>query len=309
MDKRPTHNELLAQNGKEPTASAIMDSLNQILNSINAVIYVSDIENFEILFANNMFVKIYGEVAGKTCWKVMKEKSGDICNNCLNIRKTGTPNFPENHRIPYEWEYQNKLNNRWYEATMQTIVWHTGQKARLVIATDFTTRKRDEKKLFRYLVQQKMLTQISNTFNSVDSFDKKISLTLEAIGMQLKVDHIYIYLKIKGKKTKKKLHYTWSNENAGQVKIMTPDSQKGIRSHLSIHKILKVKQYNEVPPFLIPYLEGTSVESLLFLPLYVNNKYSGFLGLEQCNYYRSWHIFETDMLTKICNEISKVKTK
>jgi len=47
----------------------------------------------------------------------------------------------------YHWEFENTVNDRWYDIHDRAIEWVDGRIARLEIATDITDRKNTEKEL------------------------------------------------------------------------------------------------------------------------------------------------------------------
>ena len=118
--------------------------LGAIMDSINALIYVADMKTHELLFMNKYGRDIWGESAGKTCWKTLQEGQSGPCAFCTNdrlIRQDGTPGEV------FAWEFQNTVNNHWYDCRDQAIRWDDGRLVRMEIATDITERKKLEAQL------------------------------------------------------------------------------------------------------------------------------------------------------------------
>jgi diguanylate cyclase (GGDEF)-like protein len=117
-------------------------SIATILDSLDALVYVADMD--ELIFANEYGRKIWGDMQGKTCWKVLQEGQDGPCSFCTNDRlldKSGKPTGV------YVWEFQNTVNKRWYQCRDQAIVWVDGRLVRMEIATDITERKHAEENL------------------------------------------------------------------------------------------------------------------------------------------------------------------
>ena len=115
-----------------------------ILDSLDALVYVSDMDTYELLFCNKYGRDIWGEIQGKTCWKVLQEGQDGPCSFCTNERLIDENGNPTG---VYIWEFQNTIDKRWYQCHDQAITWVDGRLVRMEIATDITERKLAEKEL------------------------------------------------------------------------------------------------------------------------------------------------------------------
>ncbi len=113
-----------------------------VLDSVDALIYVADMESYELLFVNRYGRDIFGEaIAGKICWQVLQSDQDGPCPFCSNARlidangkRTGT----------YVWQFQNTKTNSWFDCRDQAIQWTDGRLVRMEIATDITENKLSE---------------------------------------------------------------------------------------------------------------------------------------------------------------------
>jgi len=115
-----------------------------ILDSLDALVYVADMNTYELLFCNKYGRDIWGEIQGKTCWQMLQEGQDGPCSFCTNERlldENGNPNGV------YIWEFQNTIDKRWYQCHDQAITWVDGRLVRMEIATDITELKLVEKEL------------------------------------------------------------------------------------------------------------------------------------------------------------------
>jgi PAS domain S-box-containing protein len=117
-----------------------------VLDSIDAIIYVADIETYKVLYVNKYARDIFGDLEGKTCWKVLQQGQNGPCSFCTNEKLLTPDGRPGGI---YKWEYQNTLNSKWYDIRDRAIQWVDGQIVRMEIATDITERKEYEEKLKR----------------------------------------------------------------------------------------------------------------------------------------------------------------
>ena len=110
----------------------------KILDNLDAIVYVSDMETYEILYINNTMKESIGDVAGQACWKSIQQGQSGPCSFCTNdkiLNKDGQPGDV------YTWEFKNTVNNRWYEIRDRAIKWIDERIVRLEIAIDITERK------------------------------------------------------------------------------------------------------------------------------------------------------------------------
>ena len=115
-----------------------------VLNSLNAIVYVTDMRTHEVLFVNEYTQKIFGDVVGKVCWQAFQEGQRGPCDFCTNDKLVDQNGASTG---PYVWEFQNTMNQRWYAIHDQAITWIDGRLVRMEIATDITERKETEQAL------------------------------------------------------------------------------------------------------------------------------------------------------------------
>lgn len=117
-------------------------ALPTILDNLDALVYVADFETHEMLYMNAYWQNnnLGDYWAGKKCWQVLQNADGpcSFCTNHLLIDSSG------NATGIHVWEFQNKVDKRWYQCRDQAIRWTDGRLVRLEIATDITERKNME---------------------------------------------------------------------------------------------------------------------------------------------------------------------
>lgn len=118
--------------------------ITSVLNSIDALVYVSDMQTYELLFVNEYGKSVWGDIQGKTCWKTLQTDQVGPCPFCTNNRLLDESGAPTK---VYVWEFQNTVNKRWYQCRDKAIPWIDGRLVRLEIATDITDKKSAEHEL------------------------------------------------------------------------------------------------------------------------------------------------------------------
>lgn len=115
-----------------------------IMDSLDALVYVVDMDTYEILFLNEYGRRTFGDVSGSICWQSIQAGQTGPCSFCTN------PFLLDEHGQPtgiYSWEFCNSINQHWYFIHDRAIKWVDGRIVRLEIATDITERKLTETKL------------------------------------------------------------------------------------------------------------------------------------------------------------------
>lgn len=113
--------------------------LTTISNNIDALIYISDMQTYKILYVNKYQKEQFGEdLIGKTCWESLHKGMKGPCEFCTNKKLIDSSGKPSG---PYIWEIYNKKLKRWYEVHDQAIPWTDGHLVRLEMAMDISKRK------------------------------------------------------------------------------------------------------------------------------------------------------------------------
>ncbi len=113
-------------------------TLVTILDSIDATIYVADMENHEVLFMNRYMKETFaGDFTGQKCWRAFRRKEG-ACEDCTNVKLLDDRGNPTGACV---WEGRNSVTGRWYVNYDRAIRWIDGRYVRLQVATDITEIK------------------------------------------------------------------------------------------------------------------------------------------------------------------------
>lgn len=118
--------------------------ISTVLDSLDAAVYVSDMQTHQLLFFNKYGKSQWGEPEGRTCWSVLQEGQTKPCDFCTNDKLIDANGEPTGVHV---WEFQNTINKRWYQCRDQAIRWPDGRLVRMEIATDITDRKKIEEEL------------------------------------------------------------------------------------------------------------------------------------------------------------------
>lgn len=140
-------------------------AIKMILDSLDALVYVADIDTHELLFINKYGRKKWGSPAGRKCWEVLQIGQTGPCSFCTNPSLLDEQGEPTGVLVT---EMQNTANQQWYQCRDQAIEWIDGRKVRIEVATNITDRKLMEEELraahlkAEMLADTDMLTGLNN---------------------------------------------------------------------------------------------------------------------------------------------------
>lgn len=115
-----------------------------VLDSIDATIYVADMDTCEILFMNKCMIDSFGaDYTGRICHEVFRNEA-EPCSCCTNTQLVDAHG---NARDVCIWEAENPVTGKWYVNYDRAVKWLDGRLVRLQIAMDVTHMKSMEKEL------------------------------------------------------------------------------------------------------------------------------------------------------------------
>ncbi|WP_167505835.1 ATP-binding protein [Desulfosediminicola flagellatus] len=115
-----------------------------VLDSVDANIYVADMNSYEILFMNEHMKESFGQdLTNKICWEVFRGETGpcSICSNDKLIDENGKPTDV------VIWQDKNPITGKFYINHDRAIEWTDGRIVRLQIGTDISELKILEEQL------------------------------------------------------------------------------------------------------------------------------------------------------------------
>jgi PAS domain S-box-containing protein len=129
--------------------TTIEQTLNKtlsVIENIDSLVYVSDINNYEMLFANRRLLEFAGlsstsEIEGKKCWEII-HKGKAPCEFCPVQRLIN-----DKTQSVYEREHYDRKSKRWFLSQGSLIKWADNRTAHFEVATDITKLKAYEEKM------------------------------------------------------------------------------------------------------------------------------------------------------------------
>ncbi|MCL2697982.1 MAG: PAS domain S-box protein [Oscillospiraceae bacterium] len=128
------------------TIEQAINKFMSIIENIDSFVYVSDINTYELLFANRRLLEFAGlsnasEIEGRKCWEVIHKGTGP-CEFCPVNRL-----MADDNRTAYEREHYDESERKWFLSKGSLIRWADGRTAHFEITTDVTKLKAYEEKM------------------------------------------------------------------------------------------------------------------------------------------------------------------
>jgi two-component system response regulator HydG len=162
-----------------------------VLDSLDAGVYVADMESFEILFVNRSLREQFGDVSGKPCWQVLQTGQKGPCKFCTNKKLLSPEGQPTG---VHTWEFQNTINGKWYLNHDRAIRWMDGRWVRLEIASDITDRKLVEIELRQAHQEMGTFCQIIKEISAQRDLDTVSNFLIKELQTILKTEHMILYI-------------------------------------------------------------------------------------------------------------------
>ncbi len=139
-------------------ADKMFNVLSSILDNMDAFVYVSDMENHEILFVNRMMREVFNidyDTTGCICYEVIQENTTERCSFCP-INKL------EKDPTPFVWDAFNSRTGHTYRCLDSVIEWTNKQKVHMQFAVDVTDTRRMQEDA------DNMLAVLKNILNNLN---------------------------------------------------------------------------------------------------------------------------------------------
>ncbi|MCL2254306.1 MAG: ATP-binding protein [Lachnospiraceae bacterium] len=167
-----------------------LNHLENILNGLDAMVYVSDPETSQLLFVNTSMKKHYDlddNYAGQPCYKLLQNNKEKPCNFCPCKKLNKNPNQV------IVWEDHIKSKDHVYRHSDRYIDWPNGKKVHLQHTIDITDLKDVTNARDKQLKQQALMTSISQSFLFGEGIDTMMSNALKMVGELMDISQISLY--------------------------------------------------------------------------------------------------------------------
>lgn len=251
-------------------------ALRAPMDEISELMYVSDLENYELLFINETGRKSFGitELTGQKCYKVLQGKDCP-CEFCTTAFLSQGEN--------YTWEHTNPITKKHYLLKDRLIQWD-GRAARIEIAFDISEAEAEKQELKNMLDAEQMVMECVRTLYREHDLAYSIPIVLERLCSFLSADRAYINT----------LHnklwyndYEWCSPGiTSQKELLQGLPLTAIASWLPVFErqeciILEdIAVLKEQHPDEFTLLQAQEITSLVAAPLEEDGQLRGMLGVD-----------------------------
>jgi signal transduction histidine kinase len=149
------------------------------------------------------------------------------------------------------------------------------------------------------LRQQELVSEIALEMNSLKSFPKQINRTLRKIGKHTGVSRVYIFEDSPDGTTSSNT-FEWCNKGIEPQINVLQDFPYAIipswKKYLINEGLVYSEDVNRLPADLQAALEPQEVLSIIAYPLYVQQRFFGFIGFDECVRKKRWSRTELELL-------------
>ncbi|MCI8282464.1 MAG: sensor domain-containing diguanylate cyclase [Lachnospiraceae bacterium] len=279
-----------------------------VINEIDEMIYVSNIETYELIYMNRTARELLGctqesQWLGQPCYKVVRGRDTP-CDFCTNERllKEGD----------CTWEqYYEKLGRHLY--LKDKLIELDGENVRLEMAVDTTKMQRVSNELKRKLLAEETLIQCVSTLHQGENSATAINQLLSIIADYHQAGRSYIF-EIDYEKNIVRNTYEWCREGVEpqiaylkEVPLSVIDrwmEQFESQGEFYITSLDEAMEYNSAE---YEILEKQRIESLLAAPLRVDGQITGFLGVDNPKQNTDTLVLLQSVATFVVDDIQKRK--
>ena len=264
-----------------------------ILDKESYPIYFETLKNKAIINAPDVFDKLETSEFQEIYFKKNKIKSMLDVPIFSNGQLAGVVCF-ESTGEKRDWDNED-IN---YARTISDVI---------SLAISSQMRLKAEKKLELKSDLLSALALCTEKFLLSKSLQKMFQETFDIIGKASKVDHIFYHDKNFETNTISQ-QYKWSRDGiehqVTELQDFTEDNLKEIILHSHNRKVLNTRTRDLEDTFFKQLLIANNIKSILILPLFTNNIFSGFIGFDDCTKERKWTDDEIYIFQTLANNIS-----
>lgn len=167
------------------------------------------------------------------------------------------------------------------------------------ISNDITRLERAQEALNHRLEYEKMLSQISKDALSLNDSRQFIEASLDRLGLGTNVDRIYLYINMNDGK-RARLDYEWTSDDCRPLKgnVVDFSGLKRWKKKLEANEDIYYSGQQEEFAMLVKsgLISADDTRSILLVPLSIQQRFYGFIGLEECKIERKWLPEDIDLI-------------
>lgn len=252
----------------------------EFFENLNELVYVADMDSYEILYMNKKAWEAYGfccaeAAVGEKCYEVIQGNSAPCA-------------FCNNHELVQgdfrEWRYYNSVINKYFELK-DTMIDDEGRRCRVEIAINIDDMKKQSELLFDYQRIEFLANEGIRLALQESSPDKSIDIILEYLGKTIGGKRAYIFERneLGGDDNTYEWVANGVTPEKENLQNLPPEVCATWYRNFSEDKntiIENLEDIREDDPLLYETLKPQGINSLVVVPLYIDKKAVGFYGID-----------------------------
>jgi PAS domain S-box-containing protein len=309
LSKR-VHKELAQRQASEAKARASEASYRALVENADAAISTVN-EHGIFLFMNAIAAQRLGgcqtDLIGKTMWELfppqVAEAQMGMVRQAIN----------SGQRLVGDSETSLQGQPIWFRSSIQPLPAIAGQpRAALIIATDISEIKQANKALARRDRLLQSVARCAALLLEMPNLSQAMQGALEILGEATGVDRVYLFENHDHPQSHVLVasqRYEWAREGVS-VQIDNPDLQNMSYEHqfrrwydLLANREAVQGLVRDAPQTERGVLEAQGILSLLVVPIFIEDRFWGFIGFDDCHIERVWSDNDSSILAAAADMI------
>lgn len=278
--------------------------IRHIVNEMDEIVYVIDPDTYDLLYLNDFGKRIFDieSLEGLKCYQAF-QKQNHPCPFCNN----------DNLTFDHFFIWELPVNDHHYLIRDKLITWE-GRVLKLAIANDIFQRELISQGISRKLRNEQIFLKCIHALGNKEEFSEAINIILKQVGEHYEADRAFIFeyrTKEDGILTANNT-YEWCAGNAvSQMSLFqnVPVDyfslwKSQIEQHCNII-IESAEEIRDIHPNDYSVLKKHGINSMMLIPLNVDDKVTGFIGIDNPKANRDDYSLLSSLALVVANEQKK----
>lgn len=257
-----------------------MKKIWEFFENLNELVYVTDIDTYELIYMNKKAREIYGyssleEIVGKKCYAVLQNCS-EPCAACNSSELTEGYFKEEQHYNPILDKHL---------ALKNTLLMDEGRRCRIEIALDAGTLERQSTMIRSYQNLEALANEGLRIALQASTPDSAIDVILEYLGKTLEGERTYIFERNESGGDDNTYEWVANGVTPEKENLQNLPCEVCENWYHSFYEnrhiiIQDLEDIREEDPLQYANLKRQNIHSLVVLPLYDDKEVIGFYGVD-----------------------------
>ncbi len=253
--------------------------MSQILDELNEIVYISDLETYDIKYLNKAGCKAVGLktfTPGLKCYSIIFNQNKP-CEFCPLKKLT-------KNKI-YKWDFYNPILKRTY-LLKDKLIEYEGKLSHMEIAEDITEARERHKALENTEKAENTIIRCIKLLHEKNNIEENIKTLLSEICSFLHSNNAYIFELNKNSMTLKNIYIANSDSNQNDIPKFDDYTTSSIPNWIKIlekGEYIYIKDRKNIPISKTEYafMQYINVNSIFLAPIFANeNELFGFIGVD-----------------------------